>query len=337
MPDQQWWRDLPRLQRGLYQRMLIDYAWGCTVPREQGAPVPEWSPWLAWSDMAKLFHCSPDQLRDDAEDAAKRGLIAVEQSRGRVRFQILWQRWPNLKDYVAPIPRLMKKERAEPSSRWLAGISVKPGGSYDFTVPELPADFRLQKISLRNTGESGEVVFAGGGPAEGGILVLETHSGEENGSIKSASSEEKQECTPGSGASGRVAKTDGDHLESGNRGARNPVSGHRNGKDGSGATNPAAGVPSDASLQECLQLLAKHGPVVTTAFVSWFRKLLTTSDKALEAIRAVSIANPQKSVQWILGMVPKCLDGSYKPAGEKKRSAREQLADEIWGGGKKSA
>ena len=183
----QWWQDLPRLQRGLYQRMLIDYAWGCTVPREEGVPIPEWSPWLSWSDMAARFRCSADQLRDDARDAAKRGMIAVEEAevkqidgagnslRGKARFQILWQKWPNLKDYIPPKPQLVEKKQPKISSHWFGkDRDLDPGESWKYSVTDLPANFQLQGFVFKNTGESGRVTIAGGGPAEDGLIVLET-------------------------------------------------------------------------------------------------------------------------------------------------------------------
>lgn len=196
MPDE-WWRDLPRLQRGLYQRMLIDFAWGCSVPRVESEPIPEWSPWLAWSDLADQFRCSPDQLRDDARDAAKRGMIAVEESRGRARFRILWQKWPNLKDYVPPAPReVERKEQPKPSSHWFSRrVTVGPGETFDFTVRDLPPDFQLQKLSLRNTGQEGPVTITGGGPAEGGMIILETEA-EKIVPSKSVTSGKKRESTP---------------------------------------------------------------------------------------------------------------------------------------------
>ncbi len=182
-----WWEDLARLQRGLYQRMLIEFAWAATVPREEGVPLPEWSPWLSWSDMAARFRCSPEQLRDDARDAAKRSMIAVEEAatgqtdeagkslRGMVRVRILWAKWPNLKDYVAPKPQLVEKKQPKISAHWFGkDRDIEPGESWKYSVTDLPANFQLQGFVFKNTGESGRVTIAGGGPAEDGLIVLET-------------------------------------------------------------------------------------------------------------------------------------------------------------------
>lgn len=172
------------------------------IPREEGVSMPEWSPWMAWSELADTCRCSPDQVRDDARDAVARKMIAMETAHGRARFRVTWENWPNLNDYVAPRPTLVekKKETTKVSSHWFSRrVTVGPGESYDFTVPDLPADFTLQKISFRNTGESESVTIAGGGPAENGILVLETEA-EKAKSLKSDISTkkttEKRESTP---------------------------------------------------------------------------------------------------------------------------------------------
>ena len=179
-PDE-WWDHLKRLQRGLYQRMLIEYVWGRMVPREAGGTMPEWSEGFSYPELAERCGCSAEQMRDDARDAKARGLLAVKETRGRVQFQILWERWPNIKDYVAPRPQLVeKKAQAKIRSHWFTRrVTVAPGECYDFNVPSLPEDFQLQKISFRNTGQSESVIIAGGGSADGGVIVLETEA--ENG------------------------------------------------------------------------------------------------------------------------------------------------------------
>lgn len=341
MPDA-WWRHLPRLQRGLYQRMLIEFVWASMVPRETAGTMPEWSPWLSYVEMAKQFRCTPDQLRDDADNANERGLIERQGSRGKVRFRVLWERWGNLKDYQAPAPRLLKKERAQPLSRWLAGVSVKPGGSYDFTVPDLPADFRLQKISLRNTGESGEVVFAGGGPAEGGVLVLEASSGAEIESMKSTSSAIEQESTPATAGGRRVVSDDGGGVGARNSRAGGAVSGKSSREDAPGRIGSTDQSPQTDTLRECIRVLSAHGTVSESAFLAWFRKQSLGSDVVLEALRNIEPSrNASDPVAWILSIVPRYVSGTYKPARssekQKKQAEREKLSDDIWFGGKKSA
>lgn len=141
MPDE-WWRDLPRLQRGLYQRMLIECVWASMVPRVSDGEIPEWSAWMLWSDMSELFRCSVDQVRDDARNAKERGMIAIQEQRGKVRFQILWQKWGGIKSYQAPRPVVVVKP--EKTIRWLSrAVTVEPGKTFD--LPRL--DFPVERIS----------------------------------------------------------------------------------------------------------------------------------------------------------------------------------------------
>jgi hypothetical protein len=206
----QWWEHLPRLQRGLYQRMLIEYVWASTVPREGGAILPEWSRPLSWSDMAARFRCSPAQLHDDARDAHHRGLIEIKgykgdgsrfENRGKAEIRILWQKWADIKDYTAPRPQLVEKKQAKLSAHWFnQDVDIQPGESYAFTVPPLPENFgQLQTILFKNTGESESVKIAGGGPAENGMIVLETKV-KISAPVKSKTSARKgafeRECTP---------------------------------------------------------------------------------------------------------------------------------------------
>lgn len=136
---------MKRLQRGLYQRMLIEYVWGCTVPRVSGVALPEWSPDFSYVDVAEECGCSPEQLRDDARDAHARGLVILDEKRGRglFRMKITHERWGNLKDYVAPKPQVMPEKPAKPV-RWLSrGASVEPGQTVD--LPKF--DFPVERIS----------------------------------------------------------------------------------------------------------------------------------------------------------------------------------------------
>lgn len=310
MPDDAWWNYMPRLQRGLYQRMLIEYVWARMVPRESDGAMAEVSPWLSYVELAEKWGCTADQIRDDARDAMARGMIKLEESK-RLGFRaaVLWDRWQFLKPYVAPAPKLLKKEKVAPSSRWLAGVSVAPGRSYDFLVPDLPEDFRLQKISLRNTGESGEVVFAGGGPAEGGILVFET-SAQNDASTKSATSEVIRESTPVKSARGAPPK------------------------------RAVSGPSADPVIQEIAAIVGTYGPVTIPAIVRMVAASHVSAEKVLQSLSVVKPPeNANDAIAWMMSMVPRYHAGTFKPraAGPKPKSAREQLADEIWGGGKKSA
>jgi hypothetical protein len=310
MPDA-WWQHLPRLQRGLYQRMLIEYVWGTTVPRKQGAKMPEWSPWMSFVEIAAIFRCSPEQVRDDAKDAGKRGLMMVERpagSRNQVRFKVCSERWCNLKDYEPGKPvEMPEKKRVEPSSRWLAGISVKPGGNYDFVVPALPEDFRLQKISFRNTGESGEVVFAGGGPAEGGILIFETQTAVAN-KDKSA---EQPKSTPVN-----VAQDDSNKRRS--QPKSTPVKSNPYSKE-----KPA----TDPIVQQIAEGLGTYGPVTIQRVTQLIAACRATPGKVLESLSVVKPPeNARDDVAWMLGYgIPEYLAGRYVPA-KKKVSARDRRA-----------
>lgn len=296
LPDDQWWNYLPRLQRGLYQRMLIEYIWARMVPREGEKAAPEVSPWLSYVELAEKWGCTPDQLRDDARDAHARGLIEVEESKRQgFRAKILWDRWQYLKPYEAPKPTVLKKEAVAPSSRWLAGVSVKPGGSYDFVVPELPADFKLQKISLRNTGESGEVVFAGGGPADGGIIVLEAQS-EKSDIAESKTSEVIRDSTP-------VQK-------------RSPV-----------AKKPNAPTV-DPVVQQICDAIGTYGPVTKDAIT---RLIAAAHAPAEQVLKACGEIRPPESAEnpvgWMMSMIPRYIAGAYKPrSGAKKQSERDKRA-----------
>lgn len=188
-PDN-WWRDLPRLQRGLYQRMLIEYVWGSMVPRDKDRAMPEWSVWLSWSDMADLFRCSPEQLRDDARDAGKRGLVMLEESRGRVRFRITWERWGNLKDYVAPRPVAVEKP-AKPVRWFSRGVTIEPGASFLLPKFETPAE----QMELRNTSKDGRIKLAAGS-CEGGRVVLDAAFEVKSDPVKSVASQENRDYTP---------------------------------------------------------------------------------------------------------------------------------------------
>lgn len=321
-----WWEDLARLQRGLYQRMLIEFVWAATVPREEGVAIPEWSPWLSWSDMAARFRCSPDQLRDDARDAAKRSMIAVDESqRGKVRFQVLWAKWSQLKDYTPPKPvSLEKAAKPKVSSHWFSKrVTVAPGESYDFTVPDLPADFTLQKISFRNTGDSESVTIAGGGPADGGVIVLETEA--EKSVAKKDSSEVKRESTPQTKKPRNEESTPQTSPASRKIGFSSPLA----------ETLAKYGILSDLSVNKLVADCQAWAPECS----------LEEIEQAARAIGDDAAKNPKtRSVAAIvLTQVPNCFKtGSYQAprAGSEKKDAmseRERIAWEISRMGRKRA
>lgn len=298
MPDA-WWRDLPRLQRGLYQRMLIEYVWGTTVPRSKGAAMPEKSPWLSYVEMAAVFRCSPEQVRDDARDAAKRGLITLEQdARKGCRIGISWERWPNLKDYTAPRPVAVPEkpqtvavpevpEKPQKQVRWLSrAVAVEPGATFD--LPKL--DFAVERISLRNTSAEGTIKI-GAGSCEGGVLVLETNAELVSKKTKQVS-EPERESTP--------VKP----------------------KPKEAATDPI--------VQQIAEVVGSYGPVTIPAITRMIAASHATPEQVLHAL---SVVKPPESAEnpvgWILSMVLRYFAGAYKPraaVAEKRRSERDQRA-----------
>ena len=287
-----WWRDLPRLQRGLYQRMLIEYVWGTTVPRRKGEGMPEKSPWLSYVEMAAVFRCSPEQVRDDARDAAKRGLMPLEESRGKVRFTIAWERWPNLKDYVAPRP-VKVPEKVQKQVRWLSrAVSVEPGATFD--LPKL--DFAVERISLRNTSAEGTIRI-GAGSCEGGVLVLETNAELVSKKTKQVI-EPERDSTPAS-----FAKP-------------SPKSKEKI------ATNPV--------VQQIAEGLSTYDPVTIPAVLGLIKRCDATPERVLESFVAIRPFAPEgASAGWFIRMIPQNIAGTYNPGQPKKKlSARDQrMAD----------
>ena len=128
--------------------------------------------------------------------------------RGKAQLRILWQRWGDIKDYTPPKPQLVEKKQAKISSHWFGkDRDIEPGESWEYSITDLPADFQLQGFVFKNTGESGRVTIAGGGPAEDGLIVLETKvrisdpvesktSAKETGAHSSKLAPKRQEHTP---------------------------------------------------------------------------------------------------------------------------------------------
>ena len=326
MPDC-WWRDLPRLQRGLYQRMLIDFIWGRMIPRETEASMPEWSCWITWAEIADACRCSPDQVRDDARDAVARKMIVMETEHGRARFRVTWENWPQLKDYQPPRPTLVekKKETTKVLSHWFSRrVTVAPGESYDFMVPDLPADFQLQKISFRNTGDSESVTIAGGGPADGGVIVLETEA-EKADSVESKTYEKKQESTPQSPPKKRESTPQSP-----------PVSSKIAFSSPLAKTLAKYGILSDLAVNKLVADCQAWAPECSLEEIEQAARV--KGDEAAKNPKTRNVAGV------ILSEIPKYFNSEayrsgVKPAAlEKKdaRSERERRALEIWGGSKVS-
>jgi hypothetical protein len=164
-----WWQDLPRLTRGKTQHLLIEYAWRMTagLERDPKAPAPEKTPLLAWRDLAELFHCSVQEVKDDAKDAAVRGLVAIETPTGGVTIQVLWKAWEGLPDYKAPRPVLVKTESKPEKERPLFDPFDVRRGSRCSSLP-LPPDVNgyrfevsdgLDSFRVAPLVKSGKLVF----------------------------------------------------------------------------------------------------------------------------------------------------------------------------------
>lgn len=302
MPDE-WWRHLPRLQRGLYQRMLIEYVWASTVPREKDGKMPEWSAWFSYVEIAAIFRCSPEQVRDDARNAAKRGLMAMEApegSRGKVRFQITWERWANIKDYVAPGPAEVPK-KPQPKVRWLSrAVTVEPGATFD--LPKL--DFPVERISLRNTSERGNIKI-GAGSCEGGVLVLETAA--ESVPVESKVSDKSQ-----------VVERDSTPVKS----RETPP-------------KPKEKPATDPVVQQIAETVGSYGPVTIPAITRMIAAAHATPELVLESLSVVKPPdNADNPVGWVLMMVPRYFAGAYKPAESRKKkqqSERDRRAFDAMG------
>jgi len=312
MPDE-WWDHLARLQRGLYQRMLIEFVWGAMIPRQDGVAMPEWSRAFTYIELAERLRCSPEQVRDDARNARDRGMVAVDESHGRVKFQVLWQKWGELQDYTPPkIEIVKKKEAPKIKNHWFSSrVTVRPGESYDFTVPELPEDFQLQKISFRNTGESESVTIAGGGPAEGGVIVLETEA--ENRSRKQKTSESVRDSTPVK-ASGSSPSKEGGKQEV-KLGFTSPLA----------KTLSKFGILSDLSVRKLVEQCQSWAPECSLEEIE--SAVLVIGDNASQDPKARNVAG------IILTSVPDCFKtGHYREPRIRKKDAmseRERLAWEI--------
>jgi len=340
MPDD-WWEHLPRLQRGLYQRMLIEFVWASTVPREEGAVLPEWSPMLSWSEMAARFRCSCSQLHDDARDAHIRGLIQIKDYngkgdfpvRGGAQIKIRWDNWGNIKKYDPPKPELVEKvPRVKVSSHWFSKrVTVAPGESYDFTVPDLPADFTLQKISFRNTGDSESVTIAGGGPADGGVIVLETEA-EKSDAVESKTYEKKRESTPQSPPKKRESTPQSPPKFRESTPQSPPVSPKISFSSPLAKTLAKYGIVSDISLNRLVAECQAWAPACSMDEIEQAARV--KGDEAANNPKTRNVAGV------VLSEVPKYFNSEaykvgIKPAAREKkdaRSEREKRALEIWGG-----
>lgn len=283
--------------------MLIEYVWASMIPRESDSAMPEWSAWGSYPEIAAVLRCSPEQVRDDARDAAKRGLMVVDEpkdSRGKVRFRITWERWANLKDYVAPRP-VAVESKPHKQVRWLSrAVMVEPGATFD--LPKL--DFAVERISLRNTSERGNIKI-GAGSCEGGVLVLETAA--EVAVTESKVSESQRDSTP----------------------VKSPA------KPASKAKEKP---PTDPVVQQICEVVGSYGPVSLPAITRMIAAAHATPEQVLSSLSVVKPPeDPDNAVGWILTMVPRYFAGTYKPAGasrSKKQTERERLSAELWGGGK---
>ena len=152
-----------RLKRGGDQESLLLWCWRLTIglERAKDEPAPRSTGKQKWADLAEVLHCSTQQVKDDAEDASKRGLIKIDKTTaGHVDIEVLWRDWEKLPDYKAPRPELVKPKPEEPE-RVLSKYAVSSGQKLPYRpIPEGVKDYRLEAGSASAFSVS-EVVRAG--------------------------------------------------------------------------------------------------------------------------------------------------------------------------------
>ena len=288
MPDE-WWDHLARLQRGLYQRMLIEFVWGAMIPREDGVGMPEWSRAFTYIELAERLRCSPEQVRDDARNARDRGMLALRECKGQVQFQILWQKWEKLEDYDPSIHIAGRKKKVESAAittaHWIGRpVTAQPGEAVRISVPDLPADVRIQQICFDNKGSEGALTISGAGLADGGVIVLQTQAA----FVKPAKQPKISPAESSLGESTPVTKNTPTNQK----------------------TNTL-----DPIIEQISAIIGTYGPVTVDAVLRLVRASHVSSEQVLSALSVVKppedAVNP---VGWLMKMIPLYCSGEYKPA-----------------------